>query len=498
MAGRGVLVTGARVSGLALIAPLRDLGAEVTLADGDQGLLDAAAAEHGVGVCTPDQAVADIARFSLVVTSPGWRPDAPVLAAAAGAGIPIWGDVEFAWRLDLAEFYGPARRWLVVTGTNGKTTTTSMLESILRAAGIPAVACGNIGLPITDALRAGTRETPGTRNDVLAVELSSFQLHWAPSVHPAAGAVLNIAEDHLDWHGGMQGYVDAKARALTGEVAVLGLDDPVAAGLAGRSGVGRTVGFRLGVPTTGEFGIDGDRLVDRAFATDETLALTEEITPPGPAGLMDALAAAALARSIGVSPAAVRDGLRRYQVGPHRAALVAEVGGVAYIDDSKATNPHAARVSILAHPRVVWVAGGLLKGASVDELVAEVADRLVGAVLLGRDAAQIAAALARHAPQVPVVRVDRGHDDRVTTTDAPDAVMARAVEAAAALAGPGDTVLLAPAAASLDMFADYGHRGRSFADAVRALDRPGDAGAEPAQRPKDAGAEPAQRPKDAG
>ncbi|MFC9790006.1 UDP-N-acetylmuramoyl-L-alanine--D-glutamate ligase [Rhodococcus sp. NPDC127528] len=469
LAGQRVLVTGARVSGLALIAPLRDLGAEVVLADGDAGLLDAAARDHGVEVCTPEQAIADLSRFALVVTSPGWRPDAPVLAAAAAAGVPVWGDVEFAWRLDRAEFYGPARRWLVVTGTNGKTTTTSMLESILRAAAIPAVACGNIGLPITEALRAGRGEDGSPRNQVLAVELSSFQLHWAPSVHPAAGAVLNIAEDHLDWHGGMRGYIDAKAQALTGDVAVLGLDDPVAASLGDRGGAGRTVGFRLGVPTAGELGVDGDRLVDRAFATAETLALTEEITPPGPAGLMDALAAAALARSIGVSPDAVREGLRSYQVGPHRAALVAEVGGVTYVDDSKATNPHAARVSILAHPRVVWVAGGLLKGASVDELVEEVAGRLVGAVLLGRDATQIAAALSRHAPQVPVVRVDQGHDDQVTTTDAPDAVMARAVEAAAAMARPGDTVLLAPAAASLDMFADYGHRGRSFADAVLRL-----------------------------
>ncbi|MGW0175797.1 UDP-N-acetylmuramoyl-L-alanine--D-glutamate ligase [Rhodococcus sp. NPDC003322] len=467
--GARVLVTGAGISGRALIAPLRDLGAEVTLTDGNAEALATAAAEHGVATATPDEAAAAVVDFAHVITSPGWRPDSPVLSAAAGAGIAIWGDVEFAWRVDRAELYGPARQWLVVTGTNGKTTTTSMLESILRAAAVPAVACGNIGLPVTDALRA----PDGYR--ALAVELSSFQLFWAPSVHPTAGAVLNIAEDHLDWHGGMQGYVDAKAQALTGGVAVLGLDDPVAASLSDRSRAERTVGFRLGVPGLGELGIDGDRLVDRAFAaepTGETLASVEDVTPAGPAGLMDALAAAALARAVDVPATAVRDGLRNYQVGPHRAAPVAEVAGVTYIDDSKATNPHAARTSLLAHQRVVWIAGGLLKGAHVDDLVAEVADRLVAAVLFGRDAGEIADALARHAPQVPVRRIEEGHDELVTSTDAPEAVMARAVQVAAEVAAPGDAVLLAPAAASLDMFTDYGHRGRSFADAVRAL--PGD------------------------
>lgn len=461
--GARVLVTGAGISGRALVAPLTDLGADVTLTDGNADSLASAARELGVDTATPDAAIAAFDEYVQVITSPGWRPDSPVLSAAAGAGIAIWGDVEFAWRLDQAAVYGPARQWLVVTGTNGKTTTTSMLESILRAGGISAVACGNIGLPVTDALRS---DAP--RYDALAVELSSFQLHWAPSVHPTAGAVLNIAEDHLDWHGGMQGYIDAKTQALTGGVAVLGLDDPVAASLHGRCSAERTVGFRLGAPGPDELGIDGDHLVDRAFVGG-VLATVADVTPAGPAGLMDALAAAALARSIGVPAAAVGEGLRSYTVGPHRAARVAEVDGVTYVDDSKATNPHAARTSLLAHPRVVWIAGGLLKGAQVDDLVAEVADRLVAAVLFGRDAGEIAVALARHAPQVPVHRVEAGHDDQVTSNDPPDVVMARAVRVATDAAAAGDTVLLAPAAASLDMFTDYGHRGRSFAEAVHAL-----------------------------
>ncbi|QCQ91500.1 UDP-N-acetylmuramoyl-L-alanine--D-glutamate ligase [Rhodococcus sp. SGAir0479] len=482
--GAAVLVAGAGISGRAVIAPLHDLGARVTVTDTNADVL-ARCAEAGAATVPLGDLVADparVAEFAVVVTSPGFRPDAPVLAAAAAAGVPVWGDIEFSWRVDRARIYGPPRRWLVVTGTNGKTTTTSMLHSILESAGIPSAACGNIGLPVLDALR-----TEQPRAEVLAVELSSFQLYWAPSVRPTAGVVLNIAEDHLDWHGGMTGYVDAKARALTGEVAVVGLDDAVAAALADRPRDGRTVGFRLGRPGPGELGVTDGMLVDRAFdgasednSAGAALIGADEISPPGPAGVCDALAAAALARAAGVSADAVGAGLRAHRVGPHRAELVREAAGVVFVDDSKATNPHAARSSILARDSVVWIAGGLLKGARVDDLVTEVADRLAGAVLIGRDAAEIADALARHAPEVPVVHIRAGDDARMAAgtpgtarLDLPradaDAVMAEAVGAAAAMAAPGDAVLLAPAAASLDMFDSYGHRGRSFADAARAL-----------------------------
>lgn len=465
--GRSVLVTGWGVSGKALIEPLRELGAIVTVTDGGAAAR-AEADELGLRTAVPDDLTAPGAldEFVLVITSPGWRAESPVLRAAAERGLPIWGDVEFSWRVDQAELYGPVRRWLVVTGTNGKTTTTSMVASILTAAGIPNAACGNIGLPVLDALRATE-----PRTEVLAVELSSFQLHWAPSVHPAAGVVLNIAEDHLDWHGGMQPYVDAKARALSGTVGVVGLDDVVAASLAATSPAQRTVGFRLGEPAAGELGVRGGVLVDRAFSDEPgaELIADDRISPQGPAGIMDALAAAAVTRAIGVAPADVGAGLRSHTVGRHRAELVRELDGVTFIDDSKATNPHAARSSILAHPRVVWLAGGLLKGASVDELVAEVADRLVAAVLIGQDATQIAEALARHAPDVPVVSVPAGDDAGVTEVNSSDSIMRVAVRTAARAAAPGDTVLLAPAAASLDMFTSYGHRGDSFAAAAAEL-----------------------------
>src|SRR5699024_9131730 len=212
-----------------------------------------------------------------VVTSPGWRPANTLAEAAARAGVPVWGDVELAWRCDRAGVYGPPRTWLAVTGTNGKTTTTSMLHSILQAAGTPSTACGNIGLPVLDALAAEPRA------EVLAVELSSFQLHWAPSVVPEAAAVLNIAEDHLDWHGGMDAYTRAKAQVLRGRVGVLGADDPVAAGLAAVSEADRTVGFRLAEPATGELGVRGGMLVDRAFAEGEgaALAAADSIVPGG-------------------------------------------------------------------------------------------------------------------------------------------------------------------------------------------------------------------------
>ncbi|WP_067699156.1 UDP-N-acetylmuramoyl-L-alanine--D-glutamate ligase [Nocardia jejuensis] len=466
--GRDVLVAGWGVSGRSLIEPLQDIGARPVVTDAGQKAL-AEAAELGLPTATSGDLLEHgaLARFALVITSPGWRPDSPVLASAVTEGIPVWGDVEFAWWVDQARIYGPVRKWLVVTGTNGKTTTTQMTHSILRAAGIPSVACGNIGLPILDALR----RSPGPQ--VLAVELSSFQLHWAPSVRPEAGVVLNVAEDHLDWHGGLDAYAAAKARALTGRVGVVGLDDQVASALARKSKARRTVGFRIGVPADGELGVVDGKLLDRAFTKAAILAEVGDISPQGPAGVADALAAAALTRSIDVAPQFVKEGLQEHKVGPHRAAFVRELGGVAFVDDSKATNPHAARSSILAHPQVVWVAGGQLKGASVEDLVEEVREHLVGAVLFGVDAAVIAAALARHAPDVPVVELGSGDDAvmgvPVTGTE-PDAVMARAVHVAAGFAQRGDTVLLAPAAASLDMFADYTHRGRSFAAAVQALD----------------------------
>ena len=479
LSGAAVLVAGARVTGRAILAALTPLGARATLTDDSPSALTAFA-QNGVAVIDPANAAEKIAEFDLVVTSPGLPPTAPVLVAAAAAGIPVWGDVELAWRLDNSARYGPARRWLVVTGTNGKTTTTSMLHAMLVAAGRRALLCGNIGDPVLDVL--------DQRAELMAVELSSFQLHWAPSLRPDAGVVLNVAEDHLDWHGTMDAYARDKARVLDGRVAVVGLDDPVAAGLLPTAAAPVRVGFRLGEPARGELGVRDGVLVDNAFGDELALAETASIPVAGPVGVLDALAAAALARAVDVPPNAIADALAGFRVGRHRAEVIDIVEGVTYVDDSKATNPHAAQASITAYPRVVWIAGGLLKGASVDELATAVANRLVGAVLIGRDRTLIRDALSRHAPDVPVVEVVTGEDSGVpgqiesvenhvtrvvdvSGRPVSDAVMAAVVDAARGLADPGDTVLLAPAGASFDQFSGYGQRGDAFASAVTALTR---------------------------
>ncbi|HEY7009588.1 MAG TPA: UDP-N-acetylmuramoyl-L-alanine--D-glutamate ligase, partial [Jatrophihabitantaceae bacterium] len=332
----------------------------------------------------------------------------------------------------------------------GKTTTVHMLEAMLRAAGLRALAVGNVGEPLIDAV------VSATRYDVLAVELSSQQLHFARSVRPAAGALLNLAPDHLDWHGSFEDYAMAKSAIWLGPVAIGNADDPLVARLLG-SAPGAQVSFTLDEPSDGQLGVTSGHLVSRAFGDrDVVLAAVEDVHPAGAHNVADALAAAALARAHGVEADAVAGGLGAFVPDPHRNQPVGTHGGVAWVDDSKATNAHAARGSLLANERVVWIAGGQLKGASVDELVAEIAPRLAGVVLLGVDRAKIAEALRRHAPDVPVIDVGR-HDD---------GAMLDVVRAAAGLARPGDTVLLAPAAASYDMFDNYAARGRAFAAAI--------------------------------
>lgn len=476
--GAPVLVAGGGVTGKAVLAALTRFGAVPTLCDDDAATLRRYA-ETGVATLTASAAMQRVAQYALVVTSPGFAPDTPLLVAASAAGVPVWGDVELAWRLDAAGQYGPPRRWLAVTGTNGKTTTTSMLHAMLTAAGRRSILCGNIGDPVLDVL-----EQPA---ELLAVELSSFQLHWAPSVRPEAGVVLNIAEDHLDWHSTMADYTAAKARVLGGRVAVVGLDDARAAALLDTAAAPVRVGFRLDEPAAGELGVRDGRLIDRAFADGLVLLPVDAIPVPGPVGVLDALAAAALARSVDVPAEAIAEAIATFRVGRHRAEVVAVADGITYVDDSKATNPHAAEASVLAYPRVVWVAGGLLKGASVDAEVARMASRLVGAVLIGRDRQEVAEALSRHAPDVPVVQVVTGEDADMNATavvigadvtevkhsrgDLGTSVMTAAVAAARDLARPGDTVLLAPAGASFDQFTGYADRGDAFAAAVRAATR---------------------------
>jgi UDP-N-acetylmuramoylalanine--D-glutamate ligase len=441
LAGRQVLVAGAGVTGTSVARALLDLGARVTVTDGDADRLNGLPP----GVATVAGLTEPPAGTDLVVTSPGWTPASPLLVAAATAGVEVIGEVELAWRIGATLPNPPA--WLAITGTDGKTTTVGMLESILLAHGAKAVACGNVGLPVIDAVLGGY--------DVLAVELSSYQLYWQSSMRAAAAAVLNLAEDHLEWHGSMAAYVEAKARIYAGAgLAVYNADDPLVTRLA--VGSPNRVGFTLAEPGPGEYGVRDGGL---CFADNLPLCQVADVRPVGPHNVANALAAAALAQAYGAGAGAVRDGLLAFTPPAHRVELIAEAGGIRYVNDSKATNTHAAAGSLGAFDDVVWIAGGLLHGAEVDALVEGVAGRLRGVVLLGADQDAFAAALARHAPDVPVHRVVSGDDEP----------MISAVRAANAMAGQGAVVLLAPAAKSHDMFASYVHRGTAFAEAVHSV-----------------------------
>jgi UDP-N-acetylmuramoylalanine--D-glutamate ligase len=473
--GVRAVVAGFGVSGFAAADNLTHLGAAVTAldesADGKQEqatLLEVLGAEVRLGAGVTEALPEDA---DVLVVSPGWRPTAPLLVQARERGVPVWGEVELAWRLRDPESAAP---WLAVTGTNGKTTTVQMLDSILRAAGLRSVAAGNVGLPIVEAVM------DPTPYDVVAVELSSFQLHYTDTMAAESAAVLNVAEDHLDWYPGPTGMADYaadKGRIYTGvqRACVYNAADPETERLVREAEVAegaRAIGFTLGMPGVGMVGLVDDLLVDRAFITERQssaaeLCTLDDLPSPAPHMVANALAAAALARAHGISQAAVRDGLRAFRPDGHRIATVAaatpETGGVAWVDDSKATNPHAALSSLLAFDPVVWIAGGLAKGARFDDLVETTRARLRGVVLLGRDRDVVAGALARHAPDVPVIVIEDGE------TGSGHAAMERAVTAAASLARPGDTVLLAPGCASMDMFTDYADRGEAFAEAVHRL-----------------------------
>lgn len=464
--GVRAVVAGLGASGYAAADTLQHQGADVVVLD--HAIPEGAQREKatlleilGVDVRMGPEAGISLDDVDLVVTSPGWPPSTPLFLEAAERGIPVWGEVELAWRLR-----GPdAAPWLAVTGTNGKTTTVQMLDAILRAEGLRSAAVGNVGRPVLEAVM------DPEPYDVLAVELSSYQLHWSESLSCEASVVLNVEPDHLDWHGDEAAYAAAKGRVYENArlACVYNVQDPTTERLVMDADVVegcRAIGFTLGTPGPSMIGLVEDVIADRAFVEDRhtsaaelgTLAdLERDGVPAAPHVVADALAAAALARAHGVSQRAVRDGLRSFRLDAHRMAMVAEAGGVRWIDDSKATNVSAARAALHSADDVVWIAGGLAKGATFDDLVLDVRDRLRGVVLVGRDRQLIVEALGRHAPEVPLIEVDTGE------TDLMDAVVA----AAASLAREGDTVLLAPACASMDQFRSYAHRGEAFAAAVR-------------------------------
>lgn len=506
-AGLRVVVTGIGKSGFSIADTLAELGARVIVvaADDDETARQAARTLRIAGVeevrlgeevsCQlplfPEPVISQTAQneagpgtrmlpAELVVTSPGLPPRHPLLAAAAQTGIPIWGDIELAWRVRRRQGRRVAE-WMTITGTNGKTTTTAMLASILQAAGLRAIAVGNIGTPILDAVR----EPEGY--DVLAVELSTFQLHWTSSVSPLASVCLNLAEDHMDWHGSFEAYAADKARVYqnTRVACVYNAEQIETERMVESADVVdgcRAVAFTTNSPAISMIGVVDGLLVDRAFiaerrTTAAELAPISVISDLAPRHLVaNAAAAATLARAYGVEATAVRDGLSAYESGAHRIQAVARRDGVLWVNDSKATNPHAASASLAAFRPIIWIAGGEAKGVAYDELVARHASRLKTVVLIGRDRSALRSALKRHAPDVPVIDVSpsetkdvHGNAQGLGRGSSAEDMMARAVATAAQLATDGDTVLLAPAAASIDQFSSYAHRGESFIEAVRAL-----------------------------
>lgn len=469
-----VAVFGLGVTGFAVADTLVELGAEVLVvaagATAERADLISVIGARLVVEADDARVPEELAEFEpeLVVVSPGYAPNHALVEWAIGRGIPIWGDIELAWRV--RDKVAPAAEWITVTGTNGKTTTTQLANHLLASAGHRTAAVGNIGLPALDAVR------DPTGFDVLVVELSSFQLHWlrasgTGSLAPLASVCLNVAEDHYDWHGSPEAYAAAKATVYSNTkiACVYNIADVATRRMVEDAEVQegcRAIGFGLGSPGRSELGLVGDIVVDRAFLDDRhTTAL--ELTTHGElaeVGLASAhmvanvLAACALVRAFGVAPEAVRAGLASFRLDHHRIETVAVSEGIVWVDDSKATNPHAANAALASFGSVVWIVGGLLKGVDIGDLISTHSQRLTAAIVIGSDRSPVVAAFARHAPGVPVFEVESAETDDV---------MPEAVRLAAAVVRVGDVVLLAPAAASMDQFTDYGDRGTRFASAVR-------------------------------
>jgi UDP-N-acetylmuramoylalanine--D-glutamate ligase len=396
---------------------------------------------------------------NLAIVSPGWKPEHPLFAQLRAQDVEVIGELDFAWLLK--EELNPDQRWVAVTGTNGKTTTVQMLESIILSSKLKAIACGNVGLPVIEAV------TDPSKYQILALELSSFQIAWSQIARYEAVAILNIAEDHIDWHGSFANYSAAKIKLLEmSQCAILNLADPEII-LQSINWTGRKIFFSLDTPQAGELGLVEEILVDRAFVVQvdsaEVIADLSDISPTVPHNIANALAAAGIALALGIAHPDIKIGLSNFKLDHHRLEVIANYKEVSWVNDSKATNPHAASAALLSHLSNIWIAGGLAKGARMEDLVKRCAPRIKAAILIGTDRELIANALANFAPQVEIFRVDM---DKGAVE-----LMDSVVKCAQKIAKPGDTVLLAPACASMDQFKSYAERGEYFASSVRKLVR---------------------------
>jgi UDP-N-acetylmuramoylalanine--D-glutamate ligase len=450
-----MLVLGGGVTGSSVAQVLSSMGAEVSIYDENER------STFEFSRITINE-LSNI-NWAAAVVSPGWRPSHPVIADLRNREIPLLNEIDVAW--EIKQQVAPEQKWLAVTGTNGKTTTVELTESILKAAGINAFACGNVGTPVIDAV------TSEQKYDYLILELSSFQLHWSESAEFVAGSILNIALDHIDWHGSFSEYAKSKLDLLSRSVTAILNGDDAAVVEGSQHWQGRKVFYTLQTPKPGEIGLVEDLLVDRAFVADPMEAAMfcelNEVQPTAPHSVSNALAAAGLARAIGIDNEVIRSAIKKFRPGRHRIELVLEQNGVRWIDDSKATNPHAAQASVMSELSVVWIAGGLAKGAEMSDLIAQVGSRLRAVVLIGTDRELIAQELQSNFPKVSIVRVDPkpGHDRSSSDNE----FMNQIVTEAKHLAQSGDAVLLAPACASMDQFLSYGDRGDRFAKSVREI-----------------------------
>ena len=460
-AGKCVVVAGLGISGRSMAKILRDAGATVIGVDEKLEAADL----HSFDDIDWDE-------VDLVCTSPVFNPRTPFIVEAQSRGIEVISEVELAWRMRVpSERTGSPAPWIGITGTNGKTSTTEMTSEMLKACGYTAPAVGNIG----NALSAAALDPV---NDVLCVELSSFQLHFTYSLELDCAAITNIAADHLDWHGGMANYATDKSKVFDGakrSIAYNAQDARVSelARTAQTAEGCEHIGFTLGEPVSGQIGIKDGWIVDmsglcggqtgEAYALAPIADFTHLAEPDGtiyPHLLADALTALILVVGLGADVATALNALKRFAPGGHRIQTVAELaspeGTIRFVDDSKATNAHAARASLnsFAPGSVVWIAGGLSKGATFEELVEQERNRLKAVVVIGIDQKPMLEALKAKAPELPLTVIDPA--DNAT-------VMERAIDAAADFAEPGDVVLLAPACASMDQFKSYADRGDQFA-----------------------------------
>lgn len=438
-AGKRVLILGGGVTGSAVAKITEELGASVKVAD-EKPLPDFAI--HPIN----DYANLD---YDLAVVSPGWKPDHPLINAVKSAGIEITNEVDIAWHF--RNLHRPTQKWVAITGTNGKTSTTELTAAMINAAGISAKACGNVGTTVIETVWSETNF------EVLVLELSSFQIHWMQDPEFAAVAILNIADDHTDWHGSFEAYTQAKVKLLahTDTGIINGQDQHLVQAVSGWSG--HKIYFGLDTPAKGQLGLVEELLIDRAFVADSNeageICQLNDVQPTVPHAVANTLAAAGVARAVGADLESIQTAIREYKPGRHRIELALEKNGIRWINDSKATNPHAAQASLFSTTKSIWIAGGLAKGAQFEDLISKCKSRIKAALLIGTDRSLIATELAKHGIEFYLIDGEN--------------VMETVVQKAIELAEVGDTVLLAPACASMDQFKNYSDRGDQFIAAVK-------------------------------